>query len=292
MTCGFLIHAYNNREIDYGSMAVCCDLLIKKHLTINSTALVTVKDTYAYMVHTYGKDLIHSAFDHIILTDISRNVADRTFFDTRYNRKAAPYYNTNRSDTLALSPFDETVLIDADYLVLDNSLDKVWGSVEDIMINKSVIDLNHVENLSGFDKRISVAGIELYWATVVYFKKTELVDSLFGLVQYIKDNYQYYSKLYNFPSSSYFRNDYAISVALHMINAHTETKLIPSLPIKQILVSTENDDLINFVNGSAFFISERSQGDFRLHKVNTNVHVMNKWSIGRVASRIINYASC
>jgi hypothetical protein len=292
MTCGFLIHAYNNCEIDYGSMAVCCALLIKKHLTVNSTALVTVQDTYTHMVNMHSEELIHHAFDHIILTDISRNVADRTFFDTRYNRKAAPYYNTNRSDTLALSPFDETILIDADYLVLDNSLDKVWGSVEDIMVNKSVIDLNHVQNLGGFDKRIGLLGIELYWATVVYFKKTALVDSLFGMVQYIKDNYQYYSKLYNFPSSSYFRNDYALSVALHMINAHTEMKHVSSLPIQQLMVSTENDDLIDFVNGNAFFISERSQGDFRLHKVNTNVHVMNKWSIGRVASRIISYASC
>jgi len=290
MSCGYLIHAYNNTEIDYGQMAICCGLLIKKNLKINSTALVTVRDTYNWMVSQHGLDLVNRAFDHVIITDIERDVDGRTFFDTRYSKKAAPYYNTNRSDSFDLSPFDETILIDADYLVLDARLDAVWGSSEDIMVNNTVIDLNHVEDLGGFGKRIGNFGIPMYWATVFYFKKNDISRSIFDTMKHIKNNYKYYQNLYDFPASGYFRNDYALSVALHMLSGQVECNIIKPLPVGHMMVATENDDLIWFNNGTAIFISEPAQGDFRLHKINTNIHIMNKWAIGRMASRIINYA--
>ena len=78
---------------------------------------------------------------------------DRRYFDTRYTIKSQPYYNLNRSDTFFLSPFDETILLDADYLMLDNSFDYVWNGVEDIRVNKAVKDLHHNINISGFDLR-------------------------------------------------------------------------------------------------------------------------------------------
>ena len=75
-----------------------------------------------------------------------------------------------------------------------------------------------------------------------------------------------------------------------MLNAHLEGDAVKSLPMKNLLVATEYDDMIDFKNGVATFISERQQGDFKFHKLSTNVHVMNKWSIGRMAERIIDYA--
>ena len=283
MTRGYLIHAY-------GSMAICCGLLIKKNLKINSTALITGNDTYNWMVSQHGAELVKKAFDHVIITDIIRNVDDRTFFDTRYSKKSAPYYNTNRSDSFDLSPFDETILIDADYLVLDGRFDAVWGSTEDILVNNRVIDLNHVEDLGGFGKRIGDAGIPMFWATVLYFKKNDICRSIFDTMRYVKDNYKYYQHLYDFPSSGYFRNDYALSVALHMLSGQVECDMIKPLPVGHIMVATENDDLVYFNEGTAIFVSEPTQGDFRLHKITTNIHVMNKWTIGRMASRIISYA--
>jgi len=291
MNRGYLVHAYNNTQIDYGAMALCCCLLIKKHLQYNNTALVTSQDTIDWLVNSHGQDLVNQAFDYIIITDIEREVSDRKFQDTMYSNHTAPYYNTNRSDSLELSPFDETILIDADYLVLDTSLDTVWGSLEDILVNKSVKDLNHSENLGGFDKRFNDMSIPLYWATAMYFKKSARAECLFDLMKFIKNNYQYYQNLYQFKSSGYFRNDYALSIAIHMMNAQLEGNTVKSLPNPHIMVSTEYDDMVYFSSGTAFFVSERNQGDFKIHKVTTNVHVMNKWAIGRMAERIIKYAA-
>jgi esterase/lipase len=125
----------------------------------------------------------------------------------------------------------------------------------------------------------------------MYFKKTDRVKSIFNVIDFIKNNYTYYQQLYEFRPNNYFRNDYALSIAIHMLNSQLEDNAVKSLPIKTLIVATEHDDMIDFKNGTAYFVSERQQGDFKLHKLNTNVHVMNKWSIGRMAERIIKYAT-
>lgn len=291
MTRGFCIHAYNNLELDYGTMALCCALLIKKNLKTNNTALITTIDTINEVKKLHGESILNKAFDNINIIDIERNVSLRNYHDTRYSSKEQPYYNLNRSDTFELSPFDETILLDADYLVLDNSFDIVWGSIEDVMVNKVVHDLRHKLNVAGFDLRFNDMSIPLYWATAMYFRKTQRCESIFQLMKFIKGNYRYYQSLYRFNPSGYFRNDYALSIALHMISGQFENDSVKSLPINHILVATEHDDMINFKNNEAYFISEPEQGDFALHKVMTNIHVMNKWSIGRNAERIITYAT-
>ena len=290
MTRGYLMHAYNNEELDYGTMALSTALMIKKNLTINDVALVTNEGTINWLMTRYGEQLVNKAFDQILLAENETDVAKRTFHDTRYSSKAQPYYNSNRVTSYDISPFDETVLIDADYLVLDSSLDCVWGAADDIMVNKSVRDLRHVSDMRGFDTRFNDMSIPLYWATVVYFKKTDRVRSVFDLMKLIKDNYNYYQELYKFSPSGYYRNDYALSIALHMISGQFESDSINPLPTDQLTFATEFDDMIGFSNGVAYFISEAGQGDFYLHKVFTNVHVMNKWSIVRMSSRIIEYA--
>ena len=291
MTSGYLMHAYNNEELDYGTMALCSALLIKKQSVNNNVSLITTQDTINWLTSSKGYELVNSAFDDVLIVEIDREVPSRTFHDTRYTSKIQPYYNTSRPDSFDLTPFDETVLIDVDYLVLDNSLDNVWGSLEDIMVNKSVIDLNHTSNISGFDSRLSTLGIPMYWATVMYFKKNSRAKVLFDLIKFIKDNYKFYRALYNFSDSGYFRNDYALSIALHMLSGEFENDSIKSLTNPSLLFSTENDDMVSFNNGTASFIGEPTQGNFSLHKVNTNVHVMNKWSIVRMADRIIDYAT-
>lgn len=291
MTQGYCIHAYNNFEIDYGSMALCSALLIKKNCKINSVCLITSEDTINELQKKHPQSLIEQAFDFVTVINIDRNVNERKYYDTRYTIKTQPYYNLNRFDTFSLSPFDETILLDSDFLVLDDSLDLVWNNAEDMLINKVVKDLRHKMDVRGFDLRFNEMGIPLYWATCLYFKKTSRAKTLFQLVSFIKENYSYYQSLYNFRPNSYFRNDYALSIALHMLSGQSEPDGVKPLPIPYLLMSTEYDDFIHFKDNTAYFLSEVEEGDFALHKISTNVHVMNKWSIGRNAEKIISYAT-
>ena len=291
MTQGYCIHAYNNLEINYGTMALCAALLIKKNCKINQVCLITTEDTINELHRQHSKTLIDAAFDHIQIIEIDRNVFERKYYDTRYSVKSQPYYNLNRFDIFTLSPFDETILLDSDYLVLDNTLDYAWGNTEDIMVNKVVRDLRHKIDTRGFDLRFNEMGIPLYWATCLYFKKTNRAKTLFRLISFIKENYGYYQSLYNFRPNAYFRNDYALSIALHMLSGQLELDSVKPLPIPYLLMSTDYDDLVKFKDNTAYFISEAEEGNFGLHKISTNVHVMNKWSIGRNAESIISYAT-
>ena len=65
---------------------------------------------------------------------------------------------------------------------------------------------------------------------------------------------------------------------------------IKSLPNDQLLFSMEEDEMHAFNGGVCVITSEPEQGDFRLHTVSRNVHVMNKRAILRNKDEIIAYA--
>lgn len=287
---GYLIYAHNNDNIDYASLAVCNALLIKKHLRENAVALVTDSHTARYMEQLYDPGILRMAFDRIIYDDSITNSASRRYHDTRYTTFTDSYNNTNRPNALDLSPFDETVLIDSDYLMLDNTMDLVWGNFEDFMCNRKTSDLNHKVDNFGFDNRFSDMSIPLYWATAVYFRKTEKSKLIFQMMNFIKENYVYYQYLYQFAPTGYFRNDHALSIAIHLLNNLMEYGSIASLPNNRLLFSMEEDEMHGFIDGACVITSEPEQGDFRLHVVSQNVHVMNKRAIIRNKDKIINYA--
>ena len=291
---GYVIFAHNNPSVDYAALALCNALLIKKHLKkAKAVALVTDQGSLRWLKMNHPADHISHAFDHIIVTDIDKNLAnDRRFQDTRYSSFKAAYNNLNRPNVLQYSPFDETVLLDADYLMLDDSMDMVWGSIEDFMCNRKTCDLDHCHNGFGFDNRFNDMSIPLYWATAIYFKKTDHSRLIFDLMEFVRENYSYYQYLYRFMSSSYYRNDFALSIAIHVANNLMEYGSIANLPIDHILFSMEHDELHRFSDGRCLITSEPSQGDFRLHDVSMNVHMMNKRAVLRHAKEIIGYATC
>jgi len=289
---GYVMYAHNNSSIDYGTLAVCNALLIKKHLKHNTVALISDNDTVKYITQQHGDAVMQAAFDRIILdTVFVENSETRKFHDTRYTSFTDAYTNTNRPNVYNLSPFNETILIDSDYLMLDNTMDLVWDSVEDFMCNHKTRDLDNKINNFGFDNRFNEMSIPLYWATAVYFKKSEKSQLIFRLMNYIKENYAYYRYLYRFNHSGYFRNDYALSIAIHLTNNLMEYSSIKSLPVDHILFSMENDEMHDFIDGHCLITSEQQQGDFHLHRAMSNTHIMNKRAIIRNSDKIIKYAT-
>ena len=191
MSQGYLIYAYNNSNIDYGTIALCNSLLIKKNCKVNNVALVTSSWTIKYLEKLYTKRFIKKVWDHIIIRDIDTTNADeRRFMDTRYTKFHSKYFNSNRASAYDFSPFDETILLDADYLMLDNSMDFAWNSYEDFMCNNRTIDLNHTTDTRGFEERFNDMSIPLYWATAVYFQKTEKAKVIFDQITFVKENYE------------------------------------------------------------------------------------------------------
>ena len=288
---GYVMFAHNNSNVDYGTMALCNALLIKKNLKYNNIALVSDSGTVGHLESTYSETVMRAAFDRIIIDEVDRADAGiRKFNDTRYSSFTDSYTNINRPNVYDLSPFDETVLVDADYLMLDNTMDLVWGNIEEFMCNRKTKDLDHKINNFGFDNRFNDMSIPLYWATAIYFRKSEKSKLIFELMNFVKENYEYYQYLYQFNHSGYFRNDYALSIAIHLANNLMEYGSITPLPVDHILFSMEHDEMHAFNSGRCLMTSESTQGDFQLHSVSSNVHVMNKRAILRHKDEIMSYA--
>ena len=139
---GFLLLAFNNNEIDYIKMACCCALSIKSHLKYNHVTLVT-DGSINWLEKILSKDQIEKIFDNIIIVETQDKENIRTHYDSPWTKFKAPFLNKNRANAYDISPYDETILLDVDYLVMSDMLDLVWDNTEDFLINKDAANLRN-----------------------------------------------------------------------------------------------------------------------------------------------------
>jgi len=269
-------------------MAIGAAAMAKHFLPETSVSLVTDESSMS-KIPSAKMAQIEELFEHIILKEIDWNSDKeniKVYKDTGYHQEKAEWHNTTRKSVYDLTPYDETVMIDTDYLIQSKCMDLVWGSEEDFRINK---DINYLNNTKTHDDQfLNPFSIPLYWATVVYFRKTERTRLLFDLIAHIQENYQYYKYMYKFKGDLY-RNDFSFSIAIHMLAGFLENKEFNSLPF-QYLASPDRDDLIQVKeNELKLLVGIPSESwSFTLINVNgTDIHIMNKFSIGRHLDKIL-----
>ena len=284
MSKGIIIFAQNNEYVDYAQQACACAGYARKNMSLfDEICLVTNTETLEA-----SKDLINEYFDNIIVTDAFQPENIRLFKDTIDKTEYASFKNMSRSDVYELSPYDETLVIDSDYFIMNDVLDQVWDSTNDVMINCKYRDVSerhkeHIEYLDNFS-------IPMYWATVFYFRKSDLAENLFTLISHIKHNYKYYYYLYN-CSGNLYRNDFAFSMALHILNGSVAFD-VPSLPIKYLNNSFDLDDIyrINSHNDIIMYCADAEKVTNHLLSrfTNTDLHIMNKKAIGRFIDDLLS----
>ena len=282
---GFLLIAFNNNEIDYIKLAISCALSIKRHLEYNHITLVT--ESTNWLEKILSKVDIEKIFDNIIIVNPPNQKNIRTHYDSPWTKFKAPFLNNKRSSAYELSPYEETILVDVDYLVMSDSLDLVWGCDDDFLINKDATNLRN-EKFHDKEIRLYKDGIPMYWATLIYFKKSDLAKRIFDLTIFIKENYLFYKHLYKFPGKL-FRNDYAFSIAIHIISGFIESD-INSFPISTIKSMDQKDDIVDVNKDDILFLSHDPEKPWINHLVKlqkTDVHILNKRSLLRHYEQII-----
>ncbi len=292
-TRGVIMFAHNNTEIDYFRLAVVNALLVQKNLGIKNITVVTDPHSLKQGEKTLGKRLIKKAINNIIVIEKDKKfkaLNQRLYKDTSHTTKYLPFYNVNRCDAYELSPYDETLLIDVDYLILSDTLNHCWEHNNELMMNWKYQDIMY-ERKDPSLKRLYDMGITMYWATVVYFRKTEYVKSFFNIVSHVKNNPQFYKDLYKWQGTLY-RNDYSFSIAAHMMSGFVD-KGIPQLPTT-LYKSFDTDDIHSAIDENTIIMyleKPRSPGDFMLTKwQGIDLHIMNKWAINRVSEELLEYA--
>jgi hypothetical protein len=203
MTTGVLIFAFNNEHIDYLAMANWSAKNIRRHLQL-PVAVVTDQ----IVPNNYLFEQVIPANPH--------NGDIRKFADQEHN---VTWFNGNRVDAYNLTPWTQTLLLDADYIVASNELKKVIAMKENFLAHKTAYD---VTNQNNFDELNNFGhyNMPMWWATVMMFRRSKEAELIFDSMSMIKNNWQHYKDLYNTVHPTY-RNDFALSIALNIVNGHT-----------------------------------------------------------------------
>lgn len=286
---GIVLFAFNNPTVDYGTIALCNALCIKKNMKENHITLITDHATHEAMMKSKAS-LCRKAINNWVHTESPSNYSTnmRTIRDTTEHRHDMSWLNKGRQSIWELSPYRETLLLDSDYFILDNTLDHCWGSVEDIMMNRKVLNIDP-ELLYHTHDTINDTGIPLYWATAVYFNRNEKAETFFNICHHISENYDYYTFAYRLPGRLY-RNDYVFSIANHIMGDMIgERNVISTLPVPHILCSWDKDEFlgVNTYNNFRFLLCHENNQYSYTSVRDMNIHIMNKMSILRHAPDII-----
>lgn len=242
---GVLLFAFNTEQVDYVEIAERCRQLVK-HATALPVTLVTDKMPAQHR------------FDSVVCISNELNNRRQGLDHGRQWR------NGNRYSAYDLSPYQTTLLIDTDYLMLDRSLIGLLDLTHDYQI----INTNQYLATANYTK-MGPLSLEHIWATGIIFKKTPKAKMLFDLVGRIQRNYSYYRNLYQISASN-FRNDYAFTIADHVINGYQKNTQTQT-PYK--LLTFENK-IVSIESTVNFLKVKDTKGAFVVPK--QNIHVLDK----------------
>ena len=256
MTTGALIFAFNNEKTDYVAMAAWSACNIHRHLGI-PVAVVTDQEHHPEL----------SVFDQVIFAEPSSG-GTRNFEDYR---ATVTWHNASRPDAYNLTPWNNTLLLDADYIVASNQLRHVCTNGRDLQAYPRSMDVHGNHNLDSFGNPL----MDMFWATVVQFRKCTQAQYIFDCMNMIKENWQHYRDIYHIHSSTY-RNDYSLSIALNILNGH-----VPHVNYNSILGSLTNvypSNELTEINQDCYRIAWTA-ADGKKHHVdlaNQDLHAMGK----------------
>ena len=242
MTQGVLLYCFDTPETAYSRIADRCISLVGEHLGLPIT----------------------------LVTDIAtrNNIRSHCDFKTieieKSNTKLAkPWYNLERHLAYEHSPYDQTIVIDVDYFCFSDKLLKLLDTDHDFLIHQRAHDVTG-RNTMRYDRE---SMLDLVWATVLIFRKTERVRAIFETVKMIKQNYAHFCNLYRISYRN-FRNDYAFAIALNQINGHRDYDVIPdsiaTVPADVEIIEINTDGAVLGFNNKQFSIC------------NQDLHIINK----------------
>jgi len=185
-----------------------------------------------------------------------------------FGNQSKIWHNLARHMSYEITPWQRTIVIDSDYMVLSNQLEKLFASDQQILMHREWYD---VANDTIHTIPVGKSDIDMLWATVLKFDKTSAVAEFFDLWQKVIANYGYYAKLFEF-SSHVIRNDFAVSIALKQLMNHNS---IDHCVIPWSICTTRDHVKVKNIDTNKIVL-EDSKSSFT---VNFDCHVLNKESL-------------
>lgn len=206
MTRGVILFAYNSPKYNYYKMAEATAKRINHFLDLPVTLITDTDSVPSIQNYT---------FDRVIYTNPDKN----------NKRDWGIWINKGRYQAYQYSPYDETILLDTDYMVNSRKLLKTFDIETDFCCHNKT---SFLMNLDAAQEMLSPYSFETLWATAVMFKKSKRAEQIFDCLKMVQNNFEHYSLIHGFISGV-FRNDYALTLALRIANGHVNlpTDFIP-----------------------------------------------------------------
>ena len=259
MSKGVILFAFNSTKFNYYDMAVATAKRINHFLNLPVSIITDINSIPKNIDYVFDKTILAIA-------------------DTSNKRDRETWINKGRYRAFELTPYDETLLIDTDYLVNSTKLLKTFELPTDFCCHEDTHFLMYntpqIEMLNPYS-------LKTLWATVVRFNKTKRAEQIFNSMGMVQLNYEHYANLHGFIPSPY-RNDYAITLATRIANGNTLSveDLIPWNLVhigKNTMVYKNSDDSFNTEYTVMFDNWQR--GKIRKEYITVkdmDCHVMNK----------------
>jgi len=275
MNKGVLLFANNNGTLNYVKQAYFLAKRIKKYLNLPTSIVTNIN------IHDKFPDYV-DVFDNIIHDSVSYNETNKRYHDGDLHDVTAKFYNSNRVNAYNLSPYDETIVMDTDYIICNDILKNCFLQQKDFLIYKDAI---HIGTHTGTPEflRVSDTSVDFYWATIFFFRKTAETKIFFDLLQHIEKNYMHYRSMYQFRTTV-FRNDFAFSIAIHIMNGYQTGDFAGLLPGKKFY-AIDKDVLVDIIDDEIKILVQKTNrfGEYTAVKTKgTNLHIMNKFSLERI----------
>lgn len=290
---GILLIAYNNAKIDYAKLAWITARSAKKYMRNNHVTLMTDQITYDHLQKIFSPDQIAMGFDHIIVENIEHERNTRTHHDSPWTEFNTQFSNRNKHTIFYRSPYKQTIMLDVDYLIGNDTLDLIFDTDSELALYKNAMSVrNYAPRI--WEQKLHPDGIDMWWSTVVYWNaESESAKLFFGIWEHVKENYDYYKWLYKFPGRL-FRTDYAASIAIHLLNGQVKSNFVDQLPGKVMRFSEQIDDIVQFDKMNDYVLlcpdPKEPWKNICSRIKNENVHVMNKLAILRHEERLVELA--
>jgi hypothetical protein len=281
MKNGAIIFAHNNTGIDYTKLAVFSAMRVKEYLDI-PVSIITDNPQYLYSNYP------NHPFDQVITTTTSEIGYQRLFYDGSMSSKKLEWKNLTRHQVYDLTPYDKTLVLDSDYVVCSSNLKLAFERDEPFQIFKDSLDISYWRDTTPYH-RVNTYSIPFYWATVFVFSKDPTTRAFFDLVTYIKHNWLYFRILYSIDQPT-FRNDFAFSIAINIMNGKMEGDFALGLPGKMCFIE-DKDVLLDIKDDAMKFLLQKKEylGQYTAAKTTgLDIHVMNKPSLLRIIDGYFN----
>ena len=259
MSKGVILFAFNSPKFNYYDMAVATAKRINHFLNLPVTLVTDEESLPAIQSYT---------FDKVIVTNADKNnIRERNI-----------WINKGRYQAYDFSPYDETILLDTDYMVNSDKLLRTFDLYDDFCCHDTT---SYLMQPGAVQEVLSPYSFKTLWATVVTFKKTSRAKHIFECLKMVQKNYDHYGDIHGFIGGLY-RNDYALTLALRIANGHSDNArdIIPwnlVHAVKNTIIYRENDNEFN--TKYTVMYDNWQRGKIRKEYIiikDMDFHVMNK----------------